>query len=198
MEIEDKHKESLKFLNLTDKLDSDSVEKLLENCCSTLSGKNENHDVSELAGLNRCETQQLYNSLLYIYVQCVRNSLQKEEFSNFLSTECNVDKNRISILEKFYEKWYKNIRIQLLNIGSHLPHITDVKWKIDYIVKSNRLDQSEGPIFEVSLKTEKYDEAIQKVNIEYINFICTNQELQDLVYKLRDIARHCQKLAVEH
>lgn len=34
--------------------------------------------------------------------------------------------------------------------------------------------------------------------IEFVNFACTSQEMQDLVYKLKDAVRHCQKIASEH
>lgn len=195
MEIDKKYQESLKLLNITAKISDSVLEKLLENCCRSLSGENEAYDIEQS---NTSEIKNLYASLLYIYTQYVRNSQSKEEFSNFLSTECSLDKDRIKLLGDFYDKWNKNIRIQLLNIGSHLPHVTDINWKIDYIVKSKVLDQSEGPLFRVSLKTEKYDEKTQGVKTEFIEFSCTSQELQDLVYKLKDAVRHCQKLASEH
>lgn len=53
------------------------------------------------------------------------------------------------------------------------------------------MEESEGPLFQISLITEKYDD-IDKCNREKsINFTCTSQELQDLIYKLKDALRHC-------
>ncbi|CAG9772197.1 unnamed protein product [Ceutorhynchus assimilis] len=198
MDIEEKHKNYLKLLNKNEKFSDEILDKLLENCSKALSSHTEVYDISSLSQDDTTEIKQLYASLLYVFAQFVRNSQSSEEFSNFLLTECDIEKDRAQLLEKYYEESYNSIRMQLLNIGNYLPHITDVRWKIDYMVKSSTWDQSEGPIFRVSLKTEKFDSTLKGPKIEFIEFSCTGQELQDLVYKLKDAVRHCQKLANNH
>lgn len=61
----------------------------------------------------------------------------------------------------------------------------------------SNLDQSEGPIFRVILFTESYDIEKLTKKIEEINFSCNSEELQDLVYKLKDVLRYTQRLNVE-
>lgn len=52
------------------------------------------------------------------------------------------------------------------------------------------IDDPGGPLFRIFLVAEKYD-PIDKCNkTKTINFTCTNIELQDLVYKLKDAVRH--------
>lgn len=54
---------------------------------------------------------------------------------------------------------------------------------------------SGGPLFRIALKTEKYDPNVHEPKVEIINFTCTHQELQDLVYKLKDATNHCHKIS---
>lgn len=49
----------------------------------------------------------------------------------------------------------------------------------------------DGPLFRIAFVTTGGDE-------REICFNCTSQELQDLVYKLKDVVRHCQKIGLEH
>lgn len=60
------------------------------------------------------------------------------------------------------------------------------------------MQQGGGPLFRISLTTEKYDEETGAEKDENVCFTCTSQELQDLVYKLKDAVRHCQRIASEH
>lgn len=60
------------------------------------------------------------------------------------------------------------------------------------------MQQNDGPLFRISFITEKFDSKAHEKKIENIFFTCTSQELQDLVYKLKDAIRHCQRIALEH
>lgn len=64
--------------------------------------------------------------------------------------------------------------------------------------QTSSLDEAEGPIFRIRLSTEVYDANTQNKNIEYVHFSCNTQQLQDLVYKLKDAVRHCEKLASDN
>lgn len=58
--------------------------------------------------------------------------------------------------------------------------------------------ESGGPLFRISLSTEAYDRDTQGNKRQSVDFTCNSQELQDLVYKLKDVVRHCHKIASEH
>lgn len=65
----------------------------------------------------------------------VRNNNSLEDIEQFLLNSCKIIPPRVQQYLQFYEKNKTYIQFMLLNIGTYLPHLTDVKWKIDYIVK---------------------------------------------------------------
>ncbi|KAK9754119.1 COMM domain [Popillia japonica] len=103
--------------------------------------------------------------------------------------------DRANLFSELYEKHKTRLQIVLVNIGTHLPHIVDVKWDTDYIVKTSGIDEVGGPIFRITLFVENFNDTKQENEIDKIDFSCTCQELQDLVYRLKEAARHCQKIA---
>lgn len=62
------------------------------------------------------------------------------------------------------------------------------------IFQSSMIEDSEGPLFRISLITEKYDDTDNCNKEKNIDFVCTCQELQDLLYKLKDALRHCNNV----
>lgn len=79
--------------------------------------------------------KELYAALLTICAEFGRNNLTAETTLAFLTTELNFPSNRAKILSDLYEANKQDLQIQLGQIGTHAPHITDVEWKIDYIIK---------------------------------------------------------------
>lgn len=71
---------------------------------------------------------------MHILTEFVRNNQSKEDLAQFLDKECDLNSNIIKMFQDVYLKWKLLIRVQLLNIGNQLAHVTDVKWKIDNIV----------------------------------------------------------------
>lgn len=65
-------------------------------------------------------------------------------------------------------------------------------------LQSSSLDHAEGPIYRIRLSTQVYDEQKKDKTLEYIHFNCNTQQLQDLVYKLKDAVKHCEKLASDN
>uniref|UniRef100_A0A2A4J4V5 COMM domain-containing protein 3 n=1 Tax=Heliothis virescens TaxID=7102 RepID=A0A2A4J4V5_HELVI len=70
--------------------------------------------------------------------------------------------------------------------ASILPKITDVEWKLEVMTNTPGVG-SENLLYTVILKTDGDD----------ITFTCGSQQLQDLVYKLKDLVRHCEKVKSE-
>ncbi|KAJ0178501.1 hypothetical protein K1T71_006324 [Dendrolimus kikuchii] len=70
---------------------------------------------------------------------------------------------------------------------SSLPKIVDVEWKLEVVTNTPGVG-SDNLLYTVILKTESGDD---------VKFTCGSQELQDLVYKLKDIVRHCEKVMTE-
>ncbi|KAL1500962.1 hypothetical protein ABEB36_006372 [Hypothenemus hampei] len=194
-EIEEKHINFLKILNSNDIIPDHVLNQLLENCCRVLTNQNELHDFLNCTGQLSLNIKRLHPTLLYIFTQFVRKNHTPDDLYNFLTNQCQLPSGRAELLKSYYEKWFTQIRIKLLNIGSHLPHITDVRWKIDYVVKTNSSVQIDSPVFHISLKTEQFNRIVKKPEVEYIVFKCNSQELQDLLSKIQDAVRHCQNIA---
>lgn len=72
--------------------------------------------------------------MLTICGEFARQNYTEESTRQFLS-DCNFNDSKCSIFAKLYNENKLKLQIHLGNIGTHLPHIVDVKWKVDYIVK---------------------------------------------------------------
>lgn len=95
--------------------------------------------------------------------------------------------------------------------------LCDVNWKLDYIVKvkftifrivihfiqsflffkfqtSELLSVDASPIYRIRLATIKYNPKTNSNEPHFITFNCDVLELTDLVAKLKDAARHIERL----
>lgn len=63
------------------------------------------------------------------------------------------------------------------------------------LFQSNSLDECGGPLFRIGFTMEKFDEETMCKKTKYLNFTCNSQEMQDLVYKLKEAVRHCERLS---
>ncbi|KYB27099.1 COMM domain-containing protein 3-like Protein [Tribolium castaneum] len=186
-----------KSLVLANNLADATYKKLLENCFVTLTGFPEPHNISTLYNSKPDQINELYAALLALTANLIQTGQNKVNTSQFLN-ECHFSASKTALFLDFYEKNRCEIEVNLINIGNHLPHVTDITWKIDYIIKSSYLDSSQGPLFRIGLQTEKYDCENEGKKIDFIQFTCDSQELQDLVNKLKDAVRHCQRIGSEH
>lgn len=125
----------------------------------------------------------------------------------FLSIKYNLDsRNLRCILEehkiaslaideliKVYENNKTSLRIKNLTTGHSLSHLTNVEWKLTCDIKSSQIDASSGELnYSISLGRFKQNTGESE---SIADFACNVEELQALVNKLKDIERHCEKLA---
>ncbi|XP_045468764.1 COMM domain-containing protein 3 isoform X2 [Harmonia axyridis] len=197
MNLRDYTKKSLLNINNSKIVDDDTYLKLLENCFSVLCGAEELHNNASLHGSKPDLIKELYSNLLIATAEFVRNGLSEEEVKRYLFEECNIIETRLNIYVNLYSNRKKGIEITLMNIGRQAPHIVDVDWKIDFVIKSSSLEQDEGPLFRIGFTMEKFDEEEMCKKNQHLNFICNSQEMQDLIYKLKDAVKHCERVAAE-
>lgn len=79
--------------------------------------------------------KRFHNFLIAVTADFARNNISLEEIEQFLGESCHIALPRVKKFLEYYKKNIINIEFSLSNIGSFLPHITNVKWKMDYIVK---------------------------------------------------------------
>lgn len=70
---------------------------------------------------------------------------------------------------------------------SVLPKIVDVEWKLEVVTNTPGVG-SDNVLYTIILKTDDGND---------VRFTCGSQQLQDLVYKLKDLVRHCEKVKNE-
>ncbi|GJQ81921.1 hypothetical protein Trydic_g20389 [Trypoxylus dichotomus] len=199
MNLSDDLKKSLSISNNTNVISDQTYKNLIECSFSELTrDQNSSKGIQSIQHSKPDVIKELHSSFLKIISQFAQHSITKETAQSILTTDCNFNINRANFFCDLYEKNRTRLQIILGNIGTHLPHIVDVKWNIDYVAKTSGIDESEGPIFRICLLAETFNGEKQSNEIEKINFSCTSQELQDLVYRLKEAVRHCQKIAAGH
>ncbi|XP_011494572.1 PREDICTED: COMM domain-containing protein 3-like isoform X3 [Ceratosolen solmsi marchali] len=128
-----------------------------------------------------------YADVIKLLIEAARHDTSSEELSKLLRctalTKAHIDK-----FCQFHANYKEQLQENLETIGNGLPHIIDVDWRIDYCIKSSINDSAGIPNYNISLSTMKHG------NIQSVQFMCTIQELQELVLKLKDAARHIEKL----
>lgn len=91
--------------------------------------------ITSLYGSKPDVIKEVYAALLTISAEFGRNDYHKEAVVQYLTEECKYDTKRAESFAEIYGSKKLKLQVILGNIGTHLPHIVDAKWKIDYVVK---------------------------------------------------------------
>lgn len=99
-----------------------------------------------------------------------------------------IDNRTIDQLVESYEKFKDEIHSRLSKIGnSHgLDELTNVSVEVQQQNSSNDL------IYKINLHSFDHEEGKNRLINE---IFCNQEELQSLIYKLKDIERHCENLS---
>lgn len=79
--------------------------------------------------------KEIYTALLTFIAQVARHRLSTEQLSQLLEKDLCFSSVRTQVFCKMYSVQKEKIHIVLSMIGSHNPHIVDVNWKLDHVVK---------------------------------------------------------------
>lgn len=95
-----------------------------------------------------------------------------------------------------YASHRADLYVHSLTTGQTLPHLTDVEWKLTCDVRTSQLaDGSAGGALNYTISLGRFQASGDRESIA--TFQCNVEELQALVGKLKDIERHCDRLARE-
>jgi polycomb group RING finger protein 4 len=83
--------------------------------------------------------------------------------------------------QRYVEK-LNALRENLSQTQFQFPHVVDVQWRLDYLIKSNAVERIDQPIYLIKLKTKQSPGGENKE----LEFACTLEQMQDLVAKLKD------------
>ncbi|CAL7948906.1 unnamed protein product [Xylocopa violacea] len=157
-------------------------------------------------------TKKILADVVCLLVEATRQNIDEENLKNFLNV-IHVDETRSKKLCEVYCRNKAAIQSQLELIGNNPPHIVDIDWHLDYCIKvidqlsiilyGNalfilvhesdvfQLDTCNSlgiPLYHVRFSTKEYE------TTSHVTFSCTIQQLQELVFKLKDAIRYSERL----
>ncbi|XP_011261687.1 COMM domain-containing protein 3 [Camponotus floridanus] len=127
-------------------------------------------------------------SISCLFVEAARHDYDEENLKIFLRNE-HINGQRIEKLCSTYMNNKQEIQTQLELTGDSIAHVVDVDWSLHHCVKISTCCSTDMPTYNIRLGTRKCNE------MKYVTFTCTIQQLQELVYKLKDAVRHIEKIS---
>ncbi|XKL66773.1 hypothetical protein PGB90_010193 [Kerria lacca] len=129
-----------------------------------------------------------YASLAVLLTEAARNDVDSFMLKTFLEGY-DLNKERINSILGVYEQRKYDVQKELSIVGTNLPHIIDIHWRLDYIIKTDNNSQLLQPYFHIELIT------LTSLNTKKtIRFMCSIQNLQELVFLLKSASRHMNKM----
>jgi len=106
-----------------------------------------------------------------------------------------VDVLAVDEFIRCFEENKKDLVLRQIQVGHSFPHITDVQWRIVCDVKTSSCNSSSGELgFQINLGRYRQDIGERETIVE---FLCNTEELQSLINKLKEVERHCEKIATQ-
>lgn len=100
-----------------------------------------------------------------------------------------MPENRIIVVTSEYQGRFSTVRQRLAAHSFHFPHIVDVQWRCDFLVKTNNQERVNTPTFFVKLKIID-----DKGQLKDIQFTCSHDQLQDFVSSIQDATASLERL----
>jgi len=153
--------------------------------------KDTEHCDKDSNGMENIDSNVLKQGEFGIYtliIEAARYNCSADDLVN-LFVKLKFDINLVKKIVDLYCEHVELIRARLSQIGIESSHLTAVMWRLDYRVKNCTVEKIHDLLFFVKLEMEKQNE-----EIDYIQFVCSIEELQDLSWKLRECARAVERL----
>ena len=100
-----------------------------------------------------------------------------------------VSESKQNLFSVEYQRRFTILRTKLAQTSFHFPHIVDVQWRSDFLVKTENQERLNAPSFLVKIKVMD-----EKGELKDIQFTCTLDQLQDLVATLKDATASLERL----
>eukprot|EP01100_Stratorugosa_tubuloviscum_P012544 TRINITY_DN5993_c2_g1_i3.p1 TRINITY_DN5993_c2_g1~~TRINITY_DN5993_c2_g1_i3.p1 ORF type:complete len:193 (+),score=92.80 TRINITY_DN5993_c2_g1_i3:80-658(+) len=132
--------------------------------------------------------KQGYASLSTVILEAAKINIDGIALKGLLK-ESQLAEQRIGIITKVYEEKVNVLRSLLATTAFTFPHIVDVDWRLDYQIKTNKIEKVGIPLYFINLQTINNNN-----ESKVINFSCTAEELQDFVTKLKDATKQIERM----
>ncbi|XP_063230760.1 COMM domain-containing protein 3-like [Bacillus rossius redtenbacheri] len=163
---------------------------LLDSVTFTLTG-NKSTNVSQLCRQKGDSVKEAYASVLSLLVESGRHNVSPSELSAQLTQNFNYTGTRSAKIVDLYKEIKPKLQVELSHVGLHPPHIVDATWRLDFCIKTSSLEQAGTWLYLIQFHTDTSD---PKEPHKTIRFVCTLQELHDLVAKLKSAVKHVEKI----
>ncbi|XP_012276828.1 COMM domain-containing protein 3 [Orussus abietinus] len=188
MELSHNSIQGLRNIQDANIMNDETFEQLLEIAIGHILGNSSVKSIAQIYGSKPDIVKGAFADITSLLVEAARHNCNDTELSDFLSAS-NIEGPKAERIRSFYTTHLNGIKEKLERIGHGLPHVVDVDWRLDYCIKSDTESSIGVPIYHIQLSTEKQGE------LRHVKFTCTPQELQELVYKLKDAVRRVEKVA---
>ncbi|XP_049781999.1 COMM domain-containing protein 3-like [Schistocerca cancellata] len=196
MELSKEVVEYLKIAGDSSKISEECIHHILSKAVASILGKSVTSPLLDELLNTHSSIQGAYGALLVLLVEASRLNLTPDSLGTALQQEYSFNAERCSSVMQSYINNKNKIRAALSHIGQHPPHITDVKWEMDYCVKVSSLDLVREATYNIQLEVERCQ---GKTDTEEntITFSCSVGELQNLVWKLKEAVKHLERISLK-
>lgn len=162
-----------------------NFEVLIEHACQTLldSGKQGSEPNLSNDGTNQNAAKQCHASVMALILEAAKLDLQEEQLGMILD-DCSLPTKKKESFIFSYNHYKEEIRNRLSKVGRHPPNLVDVDWRLDYNVKNNRVNKVNELQYTISFKQD---------DGQQVDLICSRDELQDLVGKLKEASKALER-----
>ncbi|EGC29168.1 hypothetical protein DICPUDRAFT_43230 [Dictyostelium purpureum] len=178
-----------------EKLIAENVFKHIIDCCFQVILKRKTEsDLFENKAISSVDTialKQTYSAFIVFILETMKINYDQASIKNLLE-EHKLSQNRIDFISNYFKEYRVAIRKVLSVTNFHFPHIIDVNWRLDFFMKSNSVEKLNQPVYIINLTTEQEENIKGKVQ-----FACTLEQLQDLVFKLRDAQKQIERSSIK-
>nr|CAB3232808.1 COMM domain-containing protein 3-like [Phallusia mammillata] len=162
-----------------------AFEIIIEHACQTVLGniaQNNEPDLSK-ENTNLSVAKQCHGSVTVLMLEAAKHDLQEEQLGMILD-DCGLPQKQKEAFAFSYNHYKEDLRDKLSKVGRHAPNLVDVEWRLDYNLKNNRINKVNELQYTISLKQD---------NGEQVDLVCTRDELQDLVGKLKEASKALER-----
>lgn len=188
--------EYLKFVAFDDAITQDRLTEILNKLSSFIDGSTAPNASAEL-DLKMFTEKGVFAALTTLFVEASRICLPPSALSSLLINEYNFPHEKSNCIIQTYEICNSKLQSSLQNVCSPLPHITDVKWELNYNLKSSNIESAPNVEYHIQLDLESCKNNTDENKLDKIAFTCSLHELQDLVSKLKEAVKHLEKLSIK-
>lgn len=177
---------SNKYQSFTDEIFSNT----LRNIINYLESGGADNNVASLcsADIDDAFKKQTIPAFLTLLIESAKTDTSPEQLGLILD-DLEFTSHRKNIVVEVYTSGLQKIRARLAKIGTTLPHVIDVDWRLDYNLQNSQSNKVMELLYTVALKTDQSPSEKSKD----IQFSCSREQLQDVVGKLKEAVKAVER-----